>query len=72
MHELYRKSITLCTGWAHTHSLWQEPLELITAGRFDPTPVTSADVTFDEVAEALCEPFTNILGRSDALAVSSE
>jgi alcohol dehydrogenase len=61
MYELYRKSVTLTTGWVHTHALWHEPIALISSGRFDPAPVTSALVSFDDVAEALCEPFTKVV-----------
>jgi threonine dehydrogenase-like Zn-dependent dehydrogenase len=61
MRAVYRKSITLTAGWVHTHALWHEPLALITSGRFDPSPVTSAVVGFDEVADALCEPFTKVV-----------
>lgn len=61
MYELYRKSVTLTTGWVHTHALWNEPLDLITSGRFDPLPVNSAVVSFEDVAEALCEPFTKVV-----------
>ena len=61
MYELYRKSVTLATGWVHTHALWDEPLALIASGRFDPSPVTSALVSFDDAAEALCEPFTKVV-----------
>ena len=61
MNAVYRKSVTLTAGWVHTHSLWQEPLELITSGRFDPSPVTSAVVSFDDAPEALCEDFTKVV-----------
>ncbi len=61
MYELYRKSVTLTTGWVHTHALWNEPLDLITSGRFDLSPVNSALVSFEDVAAALCEPFTKVV-----------
>lgn len=61
MHRLYRRSVTLQTGWVHTHALWDAPLALVADGTFDPTPVTSAQVGFDQVAEALCEPFTKVV-----------
>lgn len=58
--EMYRQSVTFRTGWAHTRPLMHAPLELITAGRFDPRPAFDATLSFDQAAERLAEPFTKL------------
>ncbi len=58
---MYRKSISFHTGWVHTHALIDEPLALITSGTFDPSPVTTKVVPWEDAAEALVEPFTKLI-----------
>ena len=61
VYEMYRKSMTFSTGWVHTHSLIDEPLSLIASGRFDPSPVITKVVPWNEAQDALCEPFTKLI-----------
>lgn len=61
VYSMYRKSISFHTGWVHTHALIDEPLALITSGRFDPSPVTTRIAGWDDAAEALREPFTKVI-----------
>ena len=66
MFHMYRNSISLHTGWVHTHSVLPEPLALIQSGAFDPTPVRSRVVSWEDAADALIEPFTKlIVSRAD-------
>lgn len=58
---MYRQSVTFRTGWVHTRPLMREPLELIAAGRFDPSPAFTAVLPFDQAPEALAEPFTKLV-----------
>lgn len=61
MFHMYRNSITLHTGWVHTHTILKEPMALIQSGAFDPTPVTSRVVSWEDAADALVEPFTKLI-----------
>jgi threonine dehydrogenase-like Zn-dependent dehydrogenase len=61
VHEMYRRSVSFHTGWVHTHGLLHEPLELIRNGTFDPRPVNTAVVEWEDAAEALASPFTKII-----------
>lgn len=61
VYEMYRRSVTFVTGWAHTHTIMAEPLELIASGRFDPRPVTTAVVGWDDAIAALIRPFTKLV-----------
>ncbi len=61
VYSMYRKSISFHTGWVHTHSFIDESLGLITSGQFDPSPVTTKVVSWDDAADALIEPFTKII-----------
>lgn len=61
VYEMYRKSMSFHTGWVHTQTLIDEPLRLITEGVFDPGPVTSTIVDWDEAIEPLLEPFTKVI-----------
>lgn len=61
VYHMYRNSISFHTGWVHTHKLLDEPLELIRSGRFDPRPVNTAVVEWEDAASALVEPFTKII-----------
>lgn len=61
MFHMYRNAISLHTGWVHTHTVMPEPMALIQSGAFDPTPVTSRVVSWDDAADALVEPFTKLI-----------
>jgi threonine dehydrogenase-like Zn-dependent dehydrogenase len=60
-YEMYRNSVTFHTGWVHTHLQLDEPLELIRSGRFDPSPVNTAVVSWDAAIDALTQPFTKVI-----------
>lgn len=62
---MYRKSISLTTGWAHTRALMQEPLQHIAEGRFDPTPVTTKVLPFAAAAEALADDHVKLIFTRD-------
>ena len=53
MFEMYVKNTTLVTGRIHARRDAPEVLDLLASGRFDPSPVTTRTVTFDEAAAAL-------------------
>ena len=61
VYEMYRKSMSFHTGWVHTHSIMDEPLELIASGRFDPSPVTTTVAAWDDAIDALVAPFTKVI-----------
>jgi alcohol dehydrogenase len=65
---MYRHDVTLTTGWVHTRPLMEQPLALIADGRFDPRPVTTAVVGFDDAQRALAEPFTKLVITRDGPA----
>ena len=60
-YEMYRNSVTFKTGWVHTHFQVDEPLALITSGRFDPRPVNTAVVSWADAIDALTQPFTKVI-----------
>ncbi|MGL5818714.1 MAG: zinc-dependent alcohol dehydrogenase [Phycicoccus sp.] len=67
---MYRNSQSFSTGWVHTRPLLDRrngPLDLLTTGRLDPAPVTTAVVPWDEVGAALTEPFTKIVATRPAV-----
>jgi threonine dehydrogenase-like Zn-dependent dehydrogenase len=59
--EMYTRGCTLHTGRAHARALIPGVLDLITAGRLDPSLVTSAVVGFDDAPEALADPPTKLV-----------
>lgn len=61
VYDMYRKSASFHTGWVHTQAIIDEPLEMIRSGRFDPSPVTTRVVPWEEADDALAEPFTKLL-----------
>jgi threonine dehydrogenase-like Zn-dependent dehydrogenase len=61
VYEMYRRSISFHTGWVHTHSIIDEPLELIRSGKFDPSPVTTRIVAWEDVIDALTQPFIKVI-----------
>jgi threonine dehydrogenase-like Zn-dependent dehydrogenase len=66
VYTMYRKSMSFHTGWVHTHAIIDEPLRLITEGIFDPSPVTTKIVAWEDAADAMVEPFTKlIISRSE-------
>lgn len=63
LFDMNRKSVSFHTGWVHTHAVLEGPLELIRSGRFDPSPVTTAVVDWDDAIAPLTQPFTKLLIR---------
>ena len=61
VYDMYRKSMSFHTGWVHTQSIIDEPLEAIRSGRFDPSPVTTVVADWDDAIGALTEPFTKVI-----------
>ncbi len=61
VYEMYRRSVTFVTGWVHTSTIMSEPLDLIRRGVFDPTPITTSIVRWDDAADALVQPFTKLV-----------
>jgi threonine dehydrogenase-like Zn-dependent dehydrogenase len=61
VYDMYRRSVSFHTGWVHTHGLLHEPLELIRSGKFDPSPVNTAVVAWDDAIDALSKPFTKVI-----------
>jgi threonine dehydrogenase-like Zn-dependent dehydrogenase len=61
VYDMYRRSVSFHTGWVHTHGMMCEPLELIRTGVFDPAPVNTAVVAWDDAIVALSKPFTKII-----------
>ena len=59
--EMYTRGCTLHTGRCHARSLIPDVLDLIEAGRLDPSQVTSAVVGFDDAEAALAEPPTKLV-----------
>ncbi|MEO1659086.1 MAG: alcohol dehydrogenase catalytic domain-containing protein [Pseudomonadota bacterium] len=66
VYDMYRKSMSFHTGWVHTHSIIDAPLELIRSGRFDPSPVTTTVSSWEDAIDALTEPFTKVIVKRDA------
>jgi threonine dehydrogenase-like Zn-dependent dehydrogenase len=61
LFDMYRKSVSFHTGWVHTHAIIDEPLELIVSGKFDPSPVTTSIVAWENAIDVLIEPFTKVI-----------
>jgi threonine dehydrogenase-like Zn-dependent dehydrogenase len=61
VYEMYRRSVSFHTGWVHTHSVIDEPLELIRSGTFNPSPVTTHVARWDDAIDALTQPFTKVI-----------
>jgi len=53
--EMYTKNITFITGRVHAREAIPAALDLIASGRFDPAPITSREIAWDDAAEALAE-----------------
>jgi alcohol dehydrogenase len=56
LFQMYSRCCTLHTGRAHARPVIPEILDLVAAGRFDPTLVTSAVVDWDDAVDALSDP----------------
>lgn len=53
-------------GWVHIHSLIDESMRLVHEVVFDPTPVTTKIIKWEDVHEAIVEPFAKlIISRPD-------
>ncbi len=63
VYDMYRRSVSFHTGWVHTHSIIDEPLALIRSGQFDPSPVNTAVVSWEDAIPALIQPFTKVIIR---------
>ena len=63
--DMYMKSVSFNTGWVHTQTIINEPLKLVHAGVFDPSPVTSTIADWGDAIEALLEPFTKVIIKRD-------
>jgi threonine dehydrogenase-like Zn-dependent dehydrogenase len=64
--EMYSVGVTLRHGRAPARALMPKILELIAAGRFDPTPITTRTVGWDDAVDALSDPPTKlIIARAD-------
>jgi threonine dehydrogenase-like Zn-dependent dehydrogenase len=61
VYDMYRKSMSFHTGWVHTHSIIDAPLELIRSGVFDPSPVTTVVASWEDAIEAMTQPFTKVI-----------
>ena len=66
MFAMYRNSVTLHTGWAHTRAVMGEPLAPIAEGTFDPAPVVTRVLPFADAAEALAEDHVKLIFSRDA------
>ncbi|MBF6463743.1 alcohol dehydrogenase catalytic domain-containing protein [Nocardia beijingensis] len=53
--DMYTRCCTFHTGRAHVRPVIPEVLELVAAGRFDPSLVTTATAVWDEAVDALLE-----------------
>ncbi len=63
--DMYRKSMSFHTGWVHTQMIIDEPLALIHEGVFDPSPVTTVVVDWEDAIDPLLAPFTKVIIRRD-------
>lgn len=61
MLHMYRRGVTLRTGWVDTRPLMTHPLGLIANGTYDPQPTVTSVVGFDDAPAALVEPFTKLV-----------
>jgi alcohol dehydrogenase len=59
--ELYTRGCTLHTGRVHARSVIPDVLALVSAGKLDPSLVTSAVVGFDDAPAALADPPTKLV-----------
>jgi threonine dehydrogenase-like Zn-dependent dehydrogenase len=53
--DMFTQGVTFVTGRPHVRMLMPDVLELISAGRFDPDPVTVERVDWEDAAEALSD-----------------
>ncbi|WP_341683928.1 alcohol dehydrogenase catalytic domain-containing protein [Nocardia farcinica] len=53
--DMYTRCCTVHTGRAHVRPAIPRVLELVAAGRFDPTPVTTSTARWDDAIDALLE-----------------
>ncbi|MFN2617820.1 MAG: zinc-binding dehydrogenase, partial [Thermoleophilaceae bacterium] len=61
MLEMYTRCCTLHTGRVHARALIPDVLDLVAAGRLDPSAVTSAVVGFDDAGDAMADPPTKLV-----------
>ena len=61
VYDIYRKSMSFHTGWVHTQTLIDRPLELIANGIFDPSPVTTIVSDWDDCIDPLTNSFTKVI-----------
>jgi threonine dehydrogenase-like Zn-dependent dehydrogenase len=61
VYDMYRRSISFHTGWVHTHSIIDEPLAFVRSGKFNPSPVNTAVVSWEDAIPALIQPFTKVI-----------
>ncbi len=59
--EMYTRGCTFHTERCHARALIPDVLEAITAGRLDPSLVTSEVVSFDDAPDALADPPTKLV-----------
>jgi threonine dehydrogenase-like Zn-dependent dehydrogenase len=62
---MFRNDVTFRTGWVHTRPLMEDPLELISAGSFNPRAIETDVVDFEQAADALIEPFIKLVFIQD-------
>ena len=62
--EMYTRGCTLHTGRCDARALIPDVLDTITAGKLDPSLVTSDVVSFDEAPDALVDPPTKLVMTS--------
>lgn len=64
IYELYMNVVTFRTGWVHTRSIIDQPLQLIADKLFDPTAIASVhDV--DDAEAVFTEPFTKLIFKHE-------
>jgi alcohol dehydrogenase len=56
LFRMYSRCCTFHTGRAHARPAIPAVLDLVAAGRFDPSPVTSTLVSWDDAPDALADP----------------
>ena len=61
MAEMYMKGVTFLTGRVQARHLMPEVLELIRAGRFDPSHVTTETAAWDDAADAIVHYTTKLV-----------
>jgi alcohol dehydrogenase len=72
MHHMYRNSVRLDTGWAHTRALMEEPLSHVASGKFDPVPVVTKVHPFSSADEALREDYVKLLFTREPAPAGAE